>query len=121
MNDQGIAGLVVAFLLAQIGLWADGRRQAAKQAAASKQQSATTDQKIDVASASADTATQAAELAAKRAEPVSNGFAGKVLSGLDDITTKMSLLGGELHDLRVRLDGHIGDHAASDVRRHGDS
>lgn len=118
MNDQSIAGLVVAFLLAQIGLWADGRRQAAKQATASALQSATTDQKIDVASASADTATQAAELAAKRAEPVSNGFAGKVLAGLEEITTKMSLLGGEVHELRIRVDGHIGDHAAADVRRH---
>lgn len=109
MNDQSIAGLVVAFILTQIGLWADQHRRAGK-----------TDTKIDNVGGQVGEATDAAELAAKRSEPTSNGFASDVREGLATVIEGQSDIRGELRSLRDRLDEHIGDHASADVRRNRD-
>lgn len=108
MSDSAVLLAVVTFVLAQAGLYLDQRRR-----------SSVTDGKIDVASVKADTATQAAELAAKRSEPTSNGFASSVLESLDGLTKGQVRLAEELHEVRGKLDGHIGDHASADVHRRG--
>jgi hypothetical protein len=84
-----------------------------------KTRSDRTDAKIDQVGVGVDTAATEAATAAKRVEPVSNGFADKVLSSLAALTTDLAAHGDELHEVREKLDRHIGDHAAADVRRGG--
>jgi hypothetical protein len=82
--------------------------------------------KVDVASGRADnaainaeTAAEKAGEAAKLAEPTGNGFAAKVLSQLDNLRDGQA----EIHAAQVEtarvLNGHIADHASSDLRRSG--
>lgn len=117
MNDQGIGVLVVTFVLAQIGLFLEQRRRSNKTDDKIDERSNTTDDKIDVASASADVAAVEAASAAQYAFPVSNGFTGKVLSGLARLSAQMDALITEQREDRRRLNEHIGDHASADVRR----
>jgi hypothetical protein len=84
-----------------------------------KTRSDRTDAKIDAvgvgvntAATNADTAATEAATAAKRVEPVSNGFAGKVLDSLE-------VLEAGQKRTEAKLDRHIGDHASADVRRRG--
>jgi hypothetical protein len=106
VNDQGIAALVVGFILTQAGFWFDQRRRSGR-----------TDTKVDGVGLQVGDATDAAELAAKRSEPTSNGFASEVRSGLATVIEGQGDIREELEKIRDRLDQHIGDHASSDVRR----
>ena len=122
MDEQGIAGLVVAFLLGQAALWADGRRQASRRAAEQDARALVTDNKIDQAAENADIATQAAELAAARAEPMANGFADEMRGFAADTREGIaSLVAGqhaqalELREIRRDLTRHLRDHASRDL------
>lgn len=109
MSETSTLAVVLGFAavcVTQAVAWNDGRRQTGK-----------TNKKIDVAASHADTAAEAADLAAKRAEPISNGFAEKVLGSLEQLKRGQSEQGVELHEVRQKLDRHIGDHAAADVLR----
>ncbi len=105
MNESpDVMILVVTFVLAQLGLFMEQRRRANK-----------TDKLVEGVGADATTAATEATSAATRAEPVSNGFAGKVLAGLSDLST-------DVREIRTRMDRferHIDDHASADVRRNG--
>ena len=102
----GLAGLVLVLILPQTGLWLDQKRR-----------SRITDGRIaSVGDTSTIAATEAA-IAAAHSAPMGNGFPGRVLTGLTDINGKVDALGGELHEVRRKLDSHIGDHASADVRR----
>jgi hypothetical protein len=105
----GFAGLCVT----QAVIWSEGRRRANQTDAKID----VTDAKIDVASANADTAASSAELAAERSKPTSNGFAEEVKDGLNTLLEGQSLQATEIHEIRVKLDRHLGDHASADVMR----
>jgi hypothetical protein len=82
--------------------------------------SATTAQVAHSARASrmaAKAAARAAAEAADLARPTGNGFAGDVRLSLSEIKALIGELKEGQHELRQRLDQHIGDHAAADVRR----
>jgi hypothetical protein len=85
MNDEGIAVLIVTFVLTQIGLWADQRRRAGR-----------TDGKIDDVGAGVGDATDAAELAAKRSEPTANGFASEMRRGMATVIEGQAAVRDEL-------------------------
>lgn len=99
INDQTVAGMIVAFVIGQTGIWLDSRRSSKK-----------TDGKIDVVGRNADSAVTAAELAAKRSEPTSNGFAEDMREGMSDLKEGQK-------NISKKLDRHIEDHASSDVLR----
>jgi hypothetical protein len=122
VEDQGIAGLVIAFILGQAALWADGRRQAKIRAVEQDARATATDEKIDLVSANADTASQNAELAAERSKPTSNGFAEEMRDFAADTREGMSTLvagqtaqATELREIRRDLARHLGDHASRDL------
>lgn len=106
MNDPAIVGLIVTFVLAQLGLFIDSRRQSKK-----------TDGKIDAVGQNADTAVVAAELAAKRSEPTANGFADDIRKGITDLKNGQATITDDLKEVKKKLDRHISDHASSDVLR----
>ena len=84
---------------------------------ATKIQANRTENKVDQVGSDAGEARDEAATAAKRVVPVSNGFAGKVLSGLEELRKGQTDHGIELAEIRSKLDRHIGDHASSDVLR----
>lgn len=49
--------------------------------------------------------------------PTGNGFASRTEAALQRIVGQLDELKDGQHDLRQRLDQHIGDHASADVRR----
>jgi hypothetical protein len=93
-------------VLTQLVLLLDSRNRANK-----------TNDKIDVVGENADTAATEAASAAKRAFPVSNGFADDVRDGISEIKDTQTEQGKELHEVHRKLDEHIADHARSDVLR----
>lgn len=113
MNDSSIAALFVTFVLAQAGLFLDQRRR--ERLAGHRMD--ITDQKIDDVGTTTAGAADAAASAAEYARPVSNGFTGKVLSGLAKLSAQLDTLATEQREDRRRLNEHLGDHASADVRR----
>lgn len=78
------------------------------------------DTKVDVVDTKVDVAAVEATKAAEMAAPTGNGFAhrtegalGEILAKLGPIETKIERIGA----IEAKLDGHIADHAANDVRR----
>jgi hypothetical protein len=106
MNDPTIVGLIVTFILAQLGLHLDSRRQSRK-----------TDGKIDEVGQNADTAVIAAKLAADRSKPISNGFADDVRKGFSDLKDGQASITEDLREVKNKIDRHIADHASADVLR----
>ncbi len=101
-DNPDVVILIVTFVLAQVGIFLDQRRRSNK-----------TDRAIESVSADATTAAMEATSAAASVVPISNGFAGKVLASL-------AQLSGDIREIRSRLDRferHIDDHASADVRR----
>jgi hypothetical protein len=109
VSDTSTLGLILGFLgvcVTQAVSWRAVRVQANR-----------TEDKLDQVGHNADTAATEAATAAKRAEPVSNGFARKVLDSLEILESGQRDHGAELAEIRSKLDRHIGDHASADVLR----
>jgi hypothetical protein len=106
VSDTNTLGLVLTFAgvcvvngAAVAVVWLQGKTRSDR-----------TDAKIDEVGAGVSTASDKADVVAKRVEPVSNGFAARVLLSLETLEA-----GQERTE--AKLDRHIGDHAAADVRR----
>jgi hypothetical protein len=113
VSDTNTLGLILAFAgvcvvnaCAVAIVWLQGNTRSDR-----------TDAKIDQVGVGVDTAATQAATAAKLVKPVGNGFAEKVLSSLAALSTDLAAHGTELHEVREKLDRHIGDHASADVRR----
>lgn len=116
MSDASTLSVVLAFAgicLTQLVVWNSGRTRSNK----TDGKIDVADSKIDVASANADTAAVEAATAARRTAPISNGFAGRVIGSLEELARGQAALHKDVREVRQKLDKHIGDHAAADVRR----
>lgn len=113
MSETDTLGIILAFAgvcvvngAAVAVVWIQGKTRSDR-----------TDSKIDDVGTEVNIAAGKADIVAKRVEPVSNGFANEVRSGLAAIRAEQQESRAEMQAAIGRLDAHLGDHARADVRR----